>query len=218
MLQAPYLNLEALTEWKTTSKFFQSFPLRVLAFIISKTNTKMTKRNYFTMFTLEQKLFLLNMCIQFVSGCTTRKHASAICNIFAQSNLIASMTNPRTMNFMSYLKSLFSNWLYEKKLSFLPFCPSTLLSGDLTWSAVSSSRVLSTGRTLSCWEQSRGGPQRWSEGWIPSPMRKGWEGWGLFSLDMRRLQEDLIEPSTACRKTGEGFFMRSWWLDKGEWL
>lgn len=61
------------------------------------------------MFTLEQKLFLLNMCIQFVSGCTTRKHASAICNIFAQSNLIASMTNPRTMNFMSYLKSLFSN-------------------------------------------------------------------------------------------------------------
>ena len=29
-----------------------------------------------------------------------------------------------------------------------------------------------------CWSRSRGGPQKWSEGWNTSPVGKGWESWG----------------------------------------
>ena len=58
------------------------------------------------------------------------------------------------------------------------FCPSTPLWRDHTWSTASGSGVLSTGRTWTCWSGSRGGPQKWSEGWNSSPKRKGWESWG----------------------------------------
>ena len=58
------------------------------------------------------------------------------------------------------------------------FCPSALLWWDLTWSPVSSSEALSTRRTRTCWSRSRGGPQKSSEGWSASSIRKGWESWG----------------------------------------
>jgi len=34
---------------------------------------------------------------------------------------------------------------------------------------------LSTGKTWTFWSGSRGMPQKWSEGWNISPVRKGWE-------------------------------------------
>ena len=46
---------------------------------------------------------------------------------------------------------------------------------DPIWSPASSSGAASTEKTWACWSGSRGGPQKWSEGWNRSPMRKGWE-------------------------------------------
>ena len=43
---------------------------------------------------------------------------------------------------------------------------------DPTWSPASSSGALSTRRTWTCWTRSRGGPQKWSEGWSISPARR----------------------------------------------
>ena len=40
------------------------------------------------------------------------------------------------------------------------------------WDAVSSSGVLSIEKTWTCWSGSRGGPQKSSEGWNTSPMKK----------------------------------------------
>jgi len=47
------------------------------------------------------------------------------------------------------------------------FCPFTPLSWDPTWSTVSSSGASNIRRTWMCWSGSRGGPRRWSEGWVP---------------------------------------------------
>jgi len=58
------------------------------------------------------------------------------------------------------------------------FCSSAPLWWDPTWSPVSISEAPCTRRTWNCWSSSRAGPQRWSEGWSTSPMRKGWESWG----------------------------------------
>ena len=58
------------------------------------------------------------------------------------------------------------------------FWPSAPLSWDPTWSPVSSSGALSTGKAWSCWSKSRKEPQKWSEGWSTSPMRTGCESWG----------------------------------------
>ena len=59
------------------------------------------------------------------------------------------------------------------------------------WSTASSSGALNT-RTWSCSGRSRGGPQRWSEGWNTSPVRKGWESWSSSApVEKRRLQGDL---------------------------
>jgi len=35
-------------------------------------------------------------------------------------------------------------------------------------------------------------PQKWSEGWSTSPVRKGWESWWLFSPEKRRIWGHLI--------------------------
>ena len=65
------------------------------------------------------------------------------------------------------------------------FCCSLLLWWDPTWSPVSSTGALSTGKMWSCWSGSRGGPQTLSEGWHTSRTRKGRKSWedgdGLFS-------------------------------------
>ena len=52
-------------------------------------------------------------------------------------------------------------------------CSSAPLWWDLTWSPVSSSGTPSTGKTWMSW--SKGGRQKWSEGWNAYPMRKVWE-------------------------------------------
>ena len=52
------------------------------------------------------------------------------------------------------------------------FCPFTLLLWDPTWSPASSSGAPNIARTWRCWSGSRGGSQRWSEGWRISPVRK----------------------------------------------
>ena len=84
----------------------------------------------------------------------------------------------------------------------------TLLWWELTWSLASSSGALSTGKTWTCWSRSRGGPQKWSEGWNISPMRKGWESWGL----KKRLWGDLIAAfqylKGAYKKDRERLFTR----------
>ena len=55
------------------------------------------------------------------------------------------------------------------------FCPSALLWWDPTQSPVSSSGALSTAKTWSCWNGSRGGPQKWSEGWNTFLVKEGSE-------------------------------------------
>ena len=54
---------------------------------------------------------------------------------------------------------------------------------------------------------SRGGPQRWTEGWSTSPMRTGWRS---FSVEERRLQGYLTLPEGSQQKSwGETFFKRA---------
>jgi len=57
------------------------------------------------------------------------------------------------------------------------FCPAIPLWWEPTWSPASSCGALNTGKTWTCWNASRGGPQKWSEGWNTSPVRKVWGGW-----------------------------------------
>jgi len=86
-----------------------------------------------------------------------------------------------------------------------------LLWWDPTWSPASSSGVLSRGKTRTCWSGSRGGPQKWSEGWNSCSMRKGWESWGCS--EERKLQRDLIAAfqylKGVYRKAEEGLFTRA---------
>ena len=73
------------------------------------------------------------------------------------------------------------------------FCPSTLLWWDLTWSIAFSSGALST-RTWNCWSRSKGGLQKWSEGWSSSPMRTGWESWACSAWRREGCGETWLQP------------------------
>ena len=73
------------------------------------------------------------------------------------------------------------------------FCPSTLLRWDLTWSTAFSSGALST-RTWNCWSGSKGGLQKWSEGWSTSPMRTGWESWACSAWRREGCGETWLQP------------------------
>ena len=46
------------------------------------------------------------------------------------------------------------------------------------WSTVSSSGLLRSRQTGSCWRECSGGSKRWWRAWSISCMRKGWEPWG----------------------------------------
>jgi len=92
------------------------------------------------------------------------------------------------------------------------FCPSVLLSWDPTRSTVSRSGAPKKRRAWSCWRASRGGPQRWSDGWSTSPMKTGWESWG-FSAWRKEGSEGPQQPSRTVRgptgKLGRDFFIRA---------
>ena len=79
------------------------------------------------------------------------------------------------------------------------FCPSTLLWRNPTWSSASSSGALSTGKTGNCWSGSRQGPQKLSEGWNTSPVRKGWESCGCSACRSEGSRDTLRQPSSTLR-------------------
>jgi len=54
---------------------------------------------------------------------------------------------------------------------------STLPLWGLTCSILSRPWAHRSTKMQKCWSGSRGGPQRWSEGWSTSPMTKGWGDW-----------------------------------------
>ena len=62
------------------------------------------------------------------------------------------------------------------------------------------------------WVQRR--PQKWSEGWYPSAVRKGWESWGCSAWRREGSRDGrLIAASQylkgAYKKAGEGLFTRA---------
>ena len=77
------------------------------------------------------------------------------------------------------------------------FCPFTLLQCDPTWSVASSSGALSLWKTWTCWSGSRGGPQKWSEGWNTSPIRQGWESWGCSAWRREGCRDLFLQPSST---------------------
>ena len=85
-------------------------------------------------------------------------------------------------------------------------------SWDPTWSPVSRSGALSTGRIWTCWSGARGGPQRWSGGWSTSAMRKGWGSWGCSAWRREGCGESLLWPFSTWRgligKKGKIFLIR----------
>ena len=80
----------------------------------------------------------------------------------------------------------------------MPFY-SALLWWDPPWSPVCSSGALSTGRTWTCWSWSRGGPQKWSEDWNTSAVRKGWDSWGCAACRREGSGDTLKQPSSTWR-------------------
>ena len=68
-----------------------------------------------------------------------------------------------------------------------------------------------TRKTTVCWSKSRGGPQRWSEGWSTSPMRTGWESRDLQSGEEKALGGILAFQylKGSYRKAEEGIFVRA---------
>ena len=77
------------------------------------------------------------------------------------------------------------------------FCPSTLLWWDPARSLMSSSGALSTGKTWTCWSRSRGGQDKSSEAWNPSPVRKGWESQGCSAWRREGSGFTLLQPSST---------------------
>ena len=77
--------------------------------------------------------------------------------------------------------------------------PSAPLWWDPTWSPASSYGALSTGKTWTCWRGSRGGPQKFSERWNTSPMRRGWASWGCSAWGREGCRDTLEQPSSTWR-------------------
>ena len=76
---------------------------------------------------------------------------------------------------------------------------STLLWWDPTWSPVSSSRAVRTGKTWSCRRRSRGVPQKWSVGWNTPPVKKGWKSWGSSAWRRAGCGETSLQPFSTQR-------------------
>jgi len=90
-------------------------------------------------------------------------------------------SNHKYSKSFSLLSYLFSEWSSTSIYMSIAgqgiwFWPSTPLWWDPTWSTVSSSGALSTGKTWTSWSRSGAGPQKWSERWNTYPVRKGWDG------------------------------------------
>jgi len=63
------------------------------------------------------------------------------------------------------------------------------------WSARSSTGLPNAREMWTYWSKSSKGPQRRLRHWSLCPTRRGRESWDLFSVEKRRLREDLI---TVC--------------------
>ena len=55
------------------------------------------------------------------------------------------------------------------------------------------------------WSRSRGGPQRWSEGWSNSAVRTGWGSWGCSAWRREGSGVTLEQPSSTFRGLQEGW-------------
>jgi len=85
------------------------------------------------------------------------------------------------------------------------FCPFTPLLWHPTWSTASSSGAPNIRRTWMCWSSSRGGPQRWSEGWSTSPTRTGWESCDCSAWRREGSGVTYEQPSSTWRGLQEGW-------------
>ena len=94
------------------------------------------------------------------------------------------------------------------------FCPCILFLWEPTLSTASSSGASNTRRRWGCWCGSKGGQQRWSEGWSTSPVRTGWESWDSSAWRQEgsgkaALIAAFLYLKGAYRKAREELFIRA---------
>ena len=77
---------------------------------------------------------------------------------------------------------------------------------DPTRSPASSSGAPNIGKTWMYWSGSRGGPQRWSEGWTTYPTRTGWGSWGCSEKALGWPSSSLLVPEGSLQEGWRGAF------------